>query len=549
MAQIAEAVLPETGNNRDLSEFILPAIVAGTGGMLPTLSRLAATYVDNPHTPGPAYGIYLGLGIFFIIGAILAFAFGEKSLRQALIIGISAPALINSIASGLKDADNAPRGQPPTSPAGEERLVDPETFAPIDSSWNFSLARTAYAQTTAAPTAEPARETLVTPGMVPSPSLIPNPSAVPGATLEAAPATGGNLVAPISRESLYGERRVTLRLSFTGVTKKNDVPIKVSFFDEGGYRVGQSMSLRPSAKRIVTRKAPVSAQGLFFQFDGIKKSVRLPQGGFQQARFDVTGALTKGNDLIWSLGYSRALVKVSGFDVKPGKVVPVKPIAEQVRASGNTRIFGIDASHFQKSIDWADLHQGNLRFAILRATYGRTPDRLIEAYWNDYSAFEKKDDIALGFYHFFRFGQAPEEQAESFLAAIGEKKTALAMPPAVGLARNTYDTAITDENQKDYFTQVAKFLSIVEEETGREAMLFINREIIEELDMPADLAAKPLWIKDFENSVPALPEGAERYRLWLLGTAKLPGVESVVDLNIYNGSAESFAAFTKAPQM
>ncbi len=530
--------------------------------MLPTLSRLAATYVDNPYTPEPAYGIYLGLAIFFVIGAILAFAFGEKSLRQALIIGISAPALINSIASGLKDADNAPRPAP-VSPAGEERLVDPETFAPIErSSWNFSFGGTAYAQTTEAPAATPGaeagRETVVTPEMVPSPSLIPNPSIVPGAsvrelpssvTLRAVPVPGANPVAPISRESLYGERRVTLRLGFTGMTKKNNVPIKVSFFDEGGYRVGQSMSLPPSASRIVTRKAPVSAQGLFFEFDGIKKSVRLPQGGFQQARFEVTGALKKGNDLVWSLGYSRSLVKVSGFDVKPGKVVPVKVIAEQVRASGDTRIFGIDASHFQKSIDWADLHQGNLRFAILRATYGKTPDRLIESYWSDYSAFEKKDEIALGFYHFFRFGQPPEEQAESFLAAIQEKKTARALPPAVGLARNTYDTAITDENQKDYFAQVGRFLSILEEKTGREAMLFINREIIEELDMPADLAAKPLWIKDFENSTPALPEGAEGYRLWLLGTAKLPGVQSVVDLNIYNGSAESFAAFTTAPQM
>ncbi len=542
MAQIADAMGPEVRDNSALSQFILPAIVAGTGGMLPTLSRLAATYVDNPYTPEPAYGIYLGLAIFFVIGAILAFAFGERSLRQALIIGISAPALINSIASGLKDADNAPRPVA-VSPAGEERLVDPETFAPLErNSWNFSFGGTAHAQTTTAPDASSG----TAPSVAPSVSVREVPSSV---TLRAVPVPGLERAAPINRESLYGERRVLLRLRLTGMTKKNDVPIKVSFFDEGGYRVGQSMSLRPSAKRLVTAKAPVSAQGLFFAFGGMKKSIRLPQGGFQQASYDVTGALAKGNDLTWSLGYSRALVKVSKFDVKPGKVVPVKPIAAQVRESGESRIFGIDASHFQKSIDWAALHQGNLRFAILRATYGKSLDRMVETYWQDYSAFEKKDDVALGFYHFFRFGQSPEVQAESFLAAIGDKETARVFPPAVGLARNTYDTEITDENEAEYFAAVRAFVGIIEEKTGREAMLFINREIIDELQLPEDLAAKPLWIKDFDNSTPALPEGAPGYRIWLLGTAKLPGVESVVDLNIYNGSRESFETFTKAPQM
>ncbi len=544
MAHLADTLEPEVRDRAEWASFILPAIVAGTGGMLPTLSRLAATYVDNPYTPEPAYGIYLGLAIFFVIGAILAFAFGEKSLRQALIIGISAPALINSIASGLKDADNAPRPVP-VSPAGEERLVDPETFAPIErNSWNFSFGGTAYAQTV---TTEPATRDPATTDPATAPALR-TPDVAPSTSLRAVTAAP-LLQAPISRESLYGERRVTLRLRFTGMTKKNDVPVKVSFFDEGGYRVGESMSLQPSAKRIVTRKAPVSAQGLFFQFGGVKKSVRLPQGGFKQARFDVTGQLNRGNDLTWSLGYSRALVKVTAFDVKRGRIVPSKPIAEQIRSGDGNRIFGIDASHFQKTIDWADLHQGNLRFAILRATYGRTPDRMIENYWRDYGAFEKRDEIALGFYHFFRFGQTPEEQAESFLAAIADKKSARTFPPAVGLARNTYDTTITDENLEDYFADVRAFVALIEEKTGREVMLFINREIIEEMEIPEDLARRPLWIKDFENSTPVLPEAASGYRIWLLGTAKLPGVESVVDLNIFNGTGESFDAFTKLPQM
>jgi hypothetical protein len=70
------------------------------GGILPTLAKLASTYVTVPETPLPAIGMLLGLIIFAIIGAAIAFGTGQAEVRQALIAGIAAPGIITNLVAG-----------------------------------------------------------------------------------------------------------------------------------------------------------------------------------------------------------------------------------------------------------------------------------------------------------------------------------------------------------------------------------------------------------------------------------------------------------------
>ena len=79
-------------------------LLAGVGGMIPTISRMASTYVTDPSTPLPEPGLFLGLFLFFIIGSVLALAFSETNLRQAFIIGVCAPGIITNIVAGMNDA-------------------------------------------------------------------------------------------------------------------------------------------------------------------------------------------------------------------------------------------------------------------------------------------------------------------------------------------------------------------------------------------------------------------------------------------------------------
>ena len=82
-------------------------ILAGVGGIIPTVSRLASTYVTDPSTPMPEPGLYFGLLLFFMIGAVLAFAFSETNIRQAFILGVCAPGIITNIVAGFNDANSS----------------------------------------------------------------------------------------------------------------------------------------------------------------------------------------------------------------------------------------------------------------------------------------------------------------------------------------------------------------------------------------------------------------------------------------------------------
>ena len=79
-------------------------LIAGIGGLLPTLAKLATTYTVTPNSPPPGTGIYVGLALFFVIGCVLAYALSETNVRQALLLGISAPAIITNIVAGAPES-------------------------------------------------------------------------------------------------------------------------------------------------------------------------------------------------------------------------------------------------------------------------------------------------------------------------------------------------------------------------------------------------------------------------------------------------------------
>jgi hypothetical protein len=81
------------------------------GGMLPTLGRIAGTYGANFDAPPPALlGVMIALGLYGIIGSVVARAIGNVEVRQCLFAGIAAPAIVVSVLAGASDAARNPAG-------------------------------------------------------------------------------------------------------------------------------------------------------------------------------------------------------------------------------------------------------------------------------------------------------------------------------------------------------------------------------------------------------------------------------------------------------
>lgn len=69
--------------------------------MLPTTAKLAASLAAQPDQPLPHWHILFSFALFFGIGAVLSIAFNKNGdLAQAIVIGISAPAIITNIING-----------------------------------------------------------------------------------------------------------------------------------------------------------------------------------------------------------------------------------------------------------------------------------------------------------------------------------------------------------------------------------------------------------------------------------------------------------------
>jgi hypothetical protein len=98
-----------------MSAYINSIIFAGFGGLLPTSAQLAASFAAQPEQPLPHWHILLAIALFFCIGAVLSIAFNkEADLGKAIVIGISAPAIITNILNGATSgASKAPQPVPP----------------------------------------------------------------------------------------------------------------------------------------------------------------------------------------------------------------------------------------------------------------------------------------------------------------------------------------------------------------------------------------------------------------------------------------------------
>lgn len=74
---------------------IFVALASGTGGIAPSLVHLAQSLTkEGSNVPGPLY--FVGVAIFFVLGALVAFFFAETDARKAFFLGIGLPALITT---------------------------------------------------------------------------------------------------------------------------------------------------------------------------------------------------------------------------------------------------------------------------------------------------------------------------------------------------------------------------------------------------------------------------------------------------------------------
>jgi lysozyme len=189
---------------------------------------------------------------------------------------------------------------------------------------------------------------------------------------------------------------------------------------------------------------------------------------------------------------------------------------------------GIDVSHYNGEIDWAQVAAGGVKFAYIKCTDG--------AFWVDpmYEqnvAGARAAGLKIGSYHFLRSG-ITSDQLSRFL----DRQKAKAQAGNIDDLPPCLDVELTGS------LPVQQCVSRIVDELNRVPMIYTNPDIGESLN-PDELCVYPLWLADYAPE-PHLPQTWDRWTFWqYTNKGTVPGINGAVDLDWFNGNQSEFEQF------
>jgi lysozyme len=189
---------------------------------------------------------------------------------------------------------------------------------------------------------------------------------------------------------------------------------------------------------------------------------------------------------------------------------------------GPDNVWGIDVSHYQSDINWAELDREKPNFMFIKASEGLTFQDI--KYMENYSE-AKKLGILVGSYHFFSYSSSGKEQATNFLSVAQHKNGDLLPVLDAEFRKKMPEKSLVT-------TELTNFVNAIYEKLGHYPIIYCNYayyKLYLEEHMPPKCK---LWIVDYR----AKPSC--EWAFWQkTNRFKLAGIRGHVDLNIFNGTA------------
>jgi lysozyme len=198
---------------------------------------------------------------------------------------------------------------------------------------------------------------------------------------------------------------------------------------------------------------------------------------------------------------------------------------------------GIDVSHWQSDINWAEVKRSGVKFAFIKAT--EFPDKQTSLFVDNKFIANvegaKTNGIYWGPYHFFRTHIDPILQAQAFCETVGEFSS---LPPVVDL-----EVAGSKGERLNY--KVRQFLEEVERISSRKPIIYTSSGFwgtymtCEKREQADWTRFYPLWLAHFTSLWPVSPYPWIAWSFWQYSDkGTLPGIITHVDLNWFTGSEE-----------
>jgi len=198
-------------------------------------------------------------------------------------------------------------------------------------------------------------------------------------------------------------------------------------------------------------------------------------------------------------------------------------LAEQyLRHTGekSNEIHGIDVSHDQGNIDWAQVMTSDVNFVYLKATDGIT---YTDPRFHGYMSALRDKKLLYGAYHFFEAEDDPEKQADNFLKQISSYP--LRLSPMV-------DVEVTkDQNPQEIKTRLQTFLNKIHTATGCQPVIYSYSSFWQH-NIGAEFNQYVFWLADYAKIINP-PQGVNNLTIWQYSDkGRVKGISEPVDLDV-----------------
>lgn len=239
--------------------------------------------------------------------------------------------------------------------------------------------------------------------------------------------------------------------------------------------------------------------------------------------------MSKG--LIWMCGIVLVFalcLKCSRPEAEETTVLEVAIVETQ---DTQTRLQGIDVSHFSGEVDWRAVAQTGIHFAFSKATEGDDfVDPTFQGNWQQ----KKAHNIIRGAYHFYVVDDDPQLQAQNFINTVNLEPGDL--PPVVDIEK----AGILKGEALAINLKV--WLELIEAHYDIQPIIYTDNHFWDQ-NIQGDFSKYHLWIAEFETDAVTLPEGFLQWKFWQFQSdAPVEGVPKGADLNHFNGGMEELAA-------
>ncbi len=237
----------------------------------------------------------------------------------------------------------------------------------------------------------------------------------------------------------------------------------------------------------------------------------------------------------WSVVPARAADGGPGSAGSSGDAISTLPPVAPAQPVG--AVPGIDVSHHQDAIDWAQVAASGQRFAMAKATEGQT---FVDPMYAANKIGAETYGMAFGAYHFARPDDTPDDavlEADHFVDTAQLEPGNLI--PALDIERTGGLT------QDEMTTWILTWLGRVTERLGVRPMVYTspNGWLVRTGDTTAVAAAgyAVLWVAHWNVSEPRLPAsdwGGNGWTFWQYGNCgSVPGIAGCVDVDWYETSS------------